>query len=116
MLDRASAEELDEIALQLTPLSFKSGVAIVTQGEVADGMYLIDSGTAVVELGGEVVLEYGPGDYFGELGLLSETKNTRSATVRSTSPARCLWLSLEMFDKLACKREVDAALAQVPAA
>ena len=88
MFESSSADDLQASVGSLESVAFKSGAPIVTQGDAADGMFILDSGTASVEIGGESILDYSPGDFFGELGLLSAAKNTRSATVRATSAAR----------------------------
>ena len=46
------------------------------------------------------MLEYGLGDYFGELSLLSATPGTRKATVRASKKCVCLRLSVTDFQKL----------------
>jgi CRP-like cAMP-binding protein len=64
---------------------------VVTEGEQADAFYVVRSGSLAVlsagERGGEParVNTLGPGDYFGEIGLLERIP--RTATVRAESDA-----------------------------
>ena len=58
---------------------------IIKEGGFSNDFYGIEDGTAKVERDGEELAELGPGDVFGEQGLLE--KQERSATVTATSPA-----------------------------
>ena len=49
---------------------------------------MIEEGTAKVEREDEHLADLGPGDFFGEQGLLE--KQARSATVTATSPIRLI--------------------------
>ena len=64
-------------ASQLRPLP--RGVDVVVQGDPADAFYAIVSGRVVVHRDGVVRVHLGPGDSFGERGLLD--KAPRNATV-----------------------------------
>ena len=64
--------------------SYASGEAIVTEGEMGVGMYVVLSGeVAIVQKGeGESVIKlatFGPGDFFGDQVLLDESPRTASA-------------------------------------
>jgi CRP-like cAMP-binding protein len=54
-------------------------------------LIVIESGTADVIKGGEVIGSLGPGDVFGEMGMLSGSK--RTADVIATSPMSLITLS-----------------------
>ena len=83
----------DEMLAELAKLgetrTWEPGTAVVTQGELADCMYIIHSGQlrAVVSSGGRTVElnALGPGEAFGELMLDGER---RSATVEVMARAR----------------------------
>jgi CRP-like cAMP-binding protein len=67
---------------------FKPGDAVTSEGAVSYYFFTIASGTADVRLGGEVVAQLGPGDFFGEMGALPHEAprwTRRSATVEATS-------------------------------
>ncbi len=80
--DNAGRQELCEIKGKLKRLVYENGCDIVTVDGEPDGMYFIESGTAVV-LGRENeqinILHHG--EYFGEYGVLSGQK--RLSTVRA---------------------------------
>ena len=82
------AARLEAAARQLIPVPAMAGDVVVRQGDVADRFYLIDSGSFRVTKsrgGGEpaVVNELGPGDVFGEIGLLRDIPRTATVTARS---------------------------------
>lgn len=84
--DKVGKQELAEIKSKLKKLVIENGRDIVTIDAEPDGMYFIESGTAVV-LGRENeqlnILHYG--EYFGEYGVLSGQK--RLSTVRALGRA-----------------------------
>ncbi len=88
-----SKQQLESIAATSRILSFSAGDAIIEEGEDRSiGFYLLASGTAEVTKDGAVVATYGPGDYFGEIALLSDD-TARTATVTATSDAEALGLT-----------------------
>lgn len=95
---RAALEERAEKQL------YPAGVAVVSQDEDSDAMYVVMQGALKVyleEKDGEPerTLGYlGEGDLFGELGLLYDAP--RSATVRSTEEVKLVRISREGFDFL----------------
>jgi CRP-like cAMP-binding protein len=63
----------------------------VVEGEPGVGFFVIESGTARVSVGGEERRRLGPGDYFGEIALISQS--ARSATVTAETPVQCWGLT-----------------------
>jgi CRP-like cAMP-binding protein len=64
------------------------GETIVTEGDLSFDLFVIESGTAEVRRGDEVVAELGPGEFFGEMGVLPRRGlrwGRRGATVVATS-------------------------------
>ena len=78
---------------------YKNGDVIVRQGELADCMYVVQSGEVeVVQAthGGEHRLAgLGTGDFFGEMAMFE--KEVRSATVRAHGEARALKVDKRTF-------------------
>jgi CRP/FNR family cyclic AMP-dependent transcriptional regulator len=80
--------KLGKIAPFTMLVEFPEGKTIMQEGGFSNDFYAIESGTASVERAGEAIAELGPGDVFGEQGLLE--KQERSASVVATSPIRAL--------------------------
>ena len=81
-------EELKKVATFATLESAVDGKTIIREGGFSNDFYVIKDGTVKVEREGEEVAELGPGDVFGEQGLLE--KQARSATVTATSDVRLI--------------------------
>ncbi|EER18829.1 cAMP-dependent protein kinase type I-alpha regulatory subunit, putative [Perkinsus marinus ATCC 50983] len=97
--------ELCQLSDMLEPKEHKAGDVLMKQGEPGDNFYILESGEAKAcltgEDGNEVVAKVynTPGDYFGELALL--TKAPRKATVYASGKGcRVLSLSKEKFDRV----------------
>jgi CRP-like cAMP-binding protein len=88
-------KDLQKLAKRLTARRFPEGHSVTVQGESGIGFFIIEEGTATVEVEGEVVRTLGPGDYFGEVALIDS--GPRSATVTATSDLRCRGLTAWEF-------------------
>lgn len=64
------------------------GTVIVKQGDFANHFMAIEEGTAKVTRDGQEIGELGPGDIFGEMGLLEKEK--RGATIEATSRVKLI--------------------------
>lgn len=64
---------------------FRQGEVIIRQGDTATAFYLVERGTVSVKKDDEVVAELGPGDSFGEIGLLHGVPRTATVTAESSS-------------------------------
>ncbi len=103
------AEELERVAEATKELEVPAGQVLVQPGTKGTGMFFIADGTAVVETKREHI-ELGPGEFFGELALMSADA-TRTARVRAKTPLRCLALDREGFRELVSAHpEVAASL------
>jgi CRP-like cAMP-binding protein len=91
LFEKFSEEELRQIAPFAAEASAEEGSVLVREGDYSYQFVAIDEGTAKVTRGGESVAELGPGDFFGEIGLLE--KSLRTATVEATSPMRLITLT-----------------------
>jgi CRP-like cAMP-binding protein len=72
---------------------------LTRQGGYAREFFVVVSGTADVHRDGERVGRLGPGDFFGEVGLL-HPRWERGATVVATSPMHLLVLARHQFREL----------------
>ncbi len=91
------AAHIGEIARLLQPLVVPARHMIVRAGETAESMYFIVSGEVEVELHPKPK-RLGPGEFFGELGLLHGT--ARDTTVVALQETRLLVLDAETFHTL----------------
>jgi CRP/FNR family cyclic AMP-dependent transcriptional regulator len=80
--------KLAKIAVFTMLVEFPEGKTIIEEGGFSNDFYAIESGTVKVERAGEEIAELGPGDVFGEQGLLE--RQERSASVIATSPLRAM--------------------------
>lgn len=91
-----SRRQLTFLAQQFTERQYAADEAIVRQGDVGIGFYVLTMGHAQavrIQPDGErlVVNTFAPGDFFGELALLDE--GPRTASVIATEPTTCLLLT-----------------------
>ena len=86
------AEVPDESLAKIAPFTrideFPEGKEVVREGAFSNDFFVIDEGTAKVERAGQEIAQLGPGDVFGEQGLLE--KQARSATVTATSTLKVI--------------------------
>ncbi|MEA2225547.1 MAG: family transcriptional regulator, cyclic receptor protein [Solirubrobacteraceae bacterium] len=86
-----SDKALETVSVFASETSVSTGKRLVHEGDYSYELIVIDSGTADVIKGGEVIGSLGPGDVFGEMGMLSGGK--RMADVIATSSMRLITLS-----------------------
>jgi CRP-like cAMP-binding protein/di/tricarboxylate transporter len=95
---------LAQLAAHLDPVALAAGDTVCRQGEPGDCLYVVAAGRLGVHLddpaGGAShrIDGLGPGDFFGEMALL--TGEPRSATVIAEAPSRVLRLERERFEML----------------
>jgi CRP/FNR family transcriptional regulator, cyclic AMP receptor protein len=102
---RALAPRADEVELE-------EGRAIVREGEWPYEFFAIEEGTAEVRRGDQLLAELGPGDFFGEMGLVEDTR--RNATVVATTPLKVVVMTGAAFRQTA--RELPEVAKKVRAA
>ena len=76
-------EELSAIAPFAEEVSVSEGTQLVKEGDFSYQFFAIDSGEAEVTRGGEHVADLGPGDFFGEIGLLERDLRNASVTAKA---------------------------------
>jgi CRP/FNR family transcriptional regulator, cyclic AMP receptor protein len=96
----ASDEELKQVAAFAESREVSEGTEVVSEGGFSRELMAIEDGTAEVTRGGERIADLGPGDIFGEQGMLDE--DLRSATVTATSPLKLI--SMGHFEVKRLKR------------
>jgi CRP-like cAMP-binding protein len=85
------ARTLDRLADATDALEFAAGHAIVQQGQVGNGLYIVVSGAVRVVSGDADLARLGPGDFFGELSVIDQ--QPRTATAMAEGPTTCLALA-----------------------
>jgi CRP/FNR family cyclic AMP-dependent transcriptional regulator len=91
-------KERKSVARQADEVDIEPGRHLVREGEFAYEFFAIEDGTAEVRRGDQFLAELGPGDFFGEMGLIGNV--TRNASVIATSPLTVLVLTGSAFRQL----------------
>jgi CRP-like cAMP-binding protein len=86
-----SEEARKSLSTWITEATVSEGKHLVEEGDYSYDLFIIRDGTAEVLHDGQRVAELGPGDFFGEMGVLQKAK--RGATVVAKSPMQLLVLS-----------------------
>lgn len=79
-------DERLRLAGQLKELRLPEGAELIEQGDLSYKFFVLLEGSALVEHSGRRLADLGPGDFFGEMGILD--KQRRNAEVLATSPVR----------------------------
>jgi CRP/FNR family transcriptional regulator, cyclic AMP receptor protein len=91
LFQQVPEEELRQIAPFAQEVTVERGRHLVREGDFSYDFMAIEEGTAEVLRGGEHVADLGPGDFFGEIGLLE--KDRRTATVVAKTDMRLITLT-----------------------
>ena len=98
----AKSEVLEREVERMKVRRFLAGQTIMREGDPADSFMVLTRGAASVRQNGpdgeREVSTLKPGDFFGEIGLL--TGRPRNATVRATAPTEVLELDAAGFRDL----------------
>lgn len=87
-----------ELSSRLQVQHFEAGDEVIRQGETGDTAYVVRSGELEVIRSGKTVGTLSPGDFFGEVALLKNSK--RTATVRCLGPCELSVFAREDFEAL----------------
>ena len=105
----ASDEELKQVAAFAESKEVPEGEVIISEGGFSRELLAIEDGTAEVTHEGEKVADLGPGDVFGEAGMLDDSM--RNATVTATS--RMKLISLGHFEVKRLKKDAPGVYASI---
>jgi CRP-like cAMP-binding protein len=83
--------DLQVIATFANETSVSEGNVLVREGDFSYELMAIEEGQAEVRRGDEVVATLGPGDFFGEMGVLKN--ELRTATIVASTPMRLITLT-----------------------
>ena len=105
--------QLEGLAQRFVEREYAAGQAVVSQGQGGEGFFIVISGAAdaIYKRADETEVtlnSFGPGDFFGELAVL--TDSMRTASVVATKPTHCIVLT--RWDLLGLLRsDADMAVA-----
>jgi CRP/FNR family transcriptional regulator, cyclic AMP receptor protein len=88
IFEDVSDEELRVVTTFASSEEFPEGKVILREGDYSNHLFAIEEGTVKVKRGDEEIGELGPGDIFGEVGLLE--KERRTASIVATSRVRVI--------------------------
>jgi CRP-like cAMP-binding protein len=119
LFQHCSQPELARVAGIMTQLEEPEGKVLIREGEPGRDFFVLAEGTAEVRKGNRRVKALGPGDFVGEIALLTDAP--RTATVRTTSPVSVLRVTSKGFAELletspTIQRKIRKALADRVAA
>jgi CRP-like cAMP-binding protein len=98
LFSQCSARELRLIAKVAKTRKVPEGTRLLVEGEVADQMLVMISGSATVQRGGRKIATLAPGSVIGELGVLSRAP--RNATVVTTSDSEVAVIGQRSMNRL----------------
>ena len=97
-----SDRELDVVRAVASEKAYPKNAVVLTEGEMGDSLYMIQTGKVKVfigdEDGREIILKIlNPGDFFGEMSMID--KQPRSASVTTIEASTFLVLTHAMFER-----------------
>ena len=98
LFERCSQRELGQIAMLADELDLPAARNLTNEGSGGFEFIVLVQGEADVMRQGKVVNELGPGDFVGEIALV--TGQPRTATVKTRGPSRILVLTATAFRTL----------------
>jgi CRP/FNR family transcriptional regulator, cyclic AMP receptor protein len=93
-----SKQELREVAAVCREETLPDGHVLIREGERGGAFYVLLDGTVEVRQSGQKIGVLGPGEWVGEVALISQVP--RTATIVTTSPLDVLVLTDDAFQKL----------------
>jgi CRP/FNR family transcriptional regulator, cyclic AMP receptor protein len=98
LFQQLSSRELGEVAALADEIDLPAGRKLTNEGRSGKEFVIIVDGVADVTHRGKTINKLGPGDFLGEIALV--TGRPRTATVTTRSPAKLLVLSAQAFRSL----------------
>ena len=108
-----SKHQRDTVARLADEVDVQQGEHLVDEGRFAHEFFAITDGRAEVVHDGKVINELGPGDFFGEIALV--TMGRRTASVVAKTPMKLMVIFGPNFNTLTfempdVKKKIDAAI------
>ena len=90
-----SKNELRQLAKTADEIDLRQGTVLTREGRPGREFFVLIDGTAEVTRKGKKIADLGPGDWLGEIALI--TDSPRTATVTATSPVDVLVITDRRF-------------------
>ena len=111
MFRHLSQSELERVAGWLQAYSVPEGDLLVREGASAQEFFLIEDGEAAVLQDGERIAVLGPGDFFGEIGLVETDR--RTASIIAATPMDVIVMYRAEFEQM--EKELPTVADQIRA-
>jgi CRP/FNR family cyclic AMP-dependent transcriptional regulator len=98
LFKHCTTRELGEIATIADELDLKEGTELTREGKAGREFFVLLEGTADVLMGKKSINTMRPGEFLGEIALV--TGGPRTATVKATAPVRVLVITARSFRTL----------------
>jgi len=98
LFDGLTRKQRRRLAMRADEIEIQPGRVLCSKGEHADEFFVIEKGTARVMRGDQYLDELGPGDFFGEMGLLEDAP--RNADVIAETALTVMVLSGQALKEL----------------
>lgn len=98
LFSRMSSREIERLGQLADEVTVGMDQVLAQEGRYAEEFFIVLDGRVTVLDGGRPIAELGPGDFFGEIGLLDGHR--RTATVRADGITRLLVIGHREFNAL----------------
>jgi CRP-like cAMP-binding protein len=98
MFATCSSREIERLGMLTDEVTMPAGRVLFNQGDSAAELFVVVEGQVRVERDGSVIATRGPGEFFGEMALVSE--GTRMASATCETDCRLLILGHREFHSL----------------
>jgi CRP/FNR family transcriptional regulator, cyclic AMP receptor protein len=93
-----SKKELQAVGRLADEVDIESGRQLVREGDFSYEFFAIEEGTAEVKRSDQFLAELGPGDFFGEMGLVGDAP--RNASVIAKTPMSLIVMTGSAFRQI----------------
>jgi CRP/FNR family transcriptional regulator, cyclic AMP receptor protein len=90
-----SKRDLEFVASRVDEVSLKPGQTLINEGQPTESFFIVVKGQVQVTRAGKPAARLGPGDFFGEIGMLD--RGPATATVVTEGPVEAMVLSHAQF-------------------
>ena len=98
LFERLGEREMERLGQLADEVDAPADRVLMRQDDHGAEMFVISAGRVRIDRDGSTLAELGPGDWFGEMALLSE--GTRSATATTVEPSRLFVVAHREFHAL----------------